>query len=127
MLHVSTHGLLLGVHAQVSESLCNLKLLVVVEDALVHVLLALAHRLVAVDCCKGHLEKPLFSNATFDLTLNRLEMEPILAKCEPVVVAAGDAICVCLALQLLGLQAKVLHDQALVDESIEDLGHFLRL
>ena len=103
MLHVAAHGPLLGVHAQVAEGLCNLELLVVVQDALVHVLLALAHCLVAVDCCKGHLEKPLLPDATFDLTLNRLKMKAILAQREPVVIAASDTISIRLVLQLLTL------------------------
>jgi len=53
-------------------------------------------------------------------------MQAVLAQSEPVAVAASTRIRFRLRLQLLGLKPQILHDQALVDEAVEDLTESFR-
>ena len=92
----------------------------VVANARVHLFLALTDGLVAGQGGVSHLEQPLPANTRLNRKLNRLKSQTFLTQSEPVHETLGTQTRLRLGFQLLSFNSQILHDQALVDEDVED-------
>ena len=119
IFHVSVGCPLLTIHSNLTECLLNNHLIVIVQDALVHLFLALTNLQVSSHGCICDLQEPFLTDTTLDLCFKRLKAQTLLAEVKPVLIAALSQKCLSLEPQLLGLFPQVLLNKTLIYEGIE--------
>ena len=105
VVHVPMSSSLLAVNRQLAESPLKDGFGMVAQDASIHLLLAETNRIVSTHRCKCDFKEPLLADVALDLSRDWFETEPLLAKREPVAVAALSKALFRLDSQIFGLQA----------------------
>jgi hypothetical protein len=117
----------LSIDSQLSESLLNGYLFVVVQNTAVHLLFSTSNLDVTGHSCESYFEKPFVTDIALDRRFNRLQAKALLAKCKPMAIASLTSEVLSPCSQFLSFESKVLLHQALVNKGIKDEAELLCL